>query len=210
MVLKTKLKIISSVVLSALLWVGCSSEMATYQNVNDATKNTTASINSTDLLLTANAMLDSMFSDPNFEQLKGKHLIEVSDVINDTTQPNLDMNLLTTEIARQLRLRSNGRFNITRASGGSGIAADSRMVKQREKERESEEYNQDTTVEKGTLKAADLSLSGKVSSIAASISSSRQRLDYDFTLSLTNRKTGEEVWSDVKPIVKNASNKRMF
>ncbi|MGN8404510.1 penicillin-binding protein activator LpoB, partial [Helicobacter pylori] len=158
MVLKTKLKIISSVILSTLLWVGCSSEMATYQNVNDATKNTTASINSTDLLLTANAMLDSMFSDPNFEQLKGKHLIEVSDVINDTTQPNLDMNLLTTEIARQLRLRSNGRFNITRASGGSGIEADSRMVKQREKERESEEYNQDTTVEKGTLKAADLSL----------------------------------------------------
>ncbi|MGL2783391.1 penicillin-binding protein activator LpoB, partial [Helicobacter pylori] len=35
-------------------------------------------------------------------------------------------------------------------------------------------------------------------------------LDYDFTLSLTNRKTGEEVWSDVKSIVKNASNKRMF
>lgn len=51
------------------------------------------------IVLTANAMLDSMFSDPNFEQLKGKHLIEVSDVINDTTQPNLDMNLLTTEIS---------------------------------------------------------------------------------------------------------------
>ncbi|AFI05208.1 penicillin-binding protein activator LpoB [Helicobacter cetorum] len=205
----TKLKIIGSVALSALLWVGCSGGVATYQNVNDMTKNTTSSLNSTDLLLTANAMIESMLNDPNFVQLKGKRLIEVSDIINDTTQPNLDMNLLSTKITQQLRLRSQGKFNVTRASGGSGIAADSRIIEQRQKERESEEYNQDTTMEKGTLKAADLSLSGKVSSNAASIDKARQRLDYNFTLSLTDRKTGVEVWSDVKPIVKNASNKHV-
>ncbi len=209
MALQTKLKVVGSVVLGALLWVGCSGGATSYQNVNDTTKNTTSSINSTDLVLTANAMLESMLNDPNFMQLKGKHLIEVSDIINDTTQPNLDMNFLTTKITQQLRLRSQGKFGVTRASGGSGIAADSRMVEQRKKERESQEYNQDTTMEKGTLKAADLSLSGKISSEAASINRSRQRLDYNFTLSLTDRKTGEEVWSGVQPIVKNASNKHI-
>ncbi|WQS05094.1 penicillin-binding protein activator LpoB [Helicobacter pylori] len=209
MALQTKLKVLGSVVLGALLWVGCSGGAVSYQNVNDTTKNTTSSINSTDLVLTANAMLESMLNDPNFMQLKGKHLIEVSDIINDTTQPNLDMNFLTIKITQQLRLRSQGKFGVTMASGGSGIAADSRMVEQRKKERENQEYNQDTTMEKGTLKAADLSLSGKISSEAASINRSRQRLDYNFTLSLTDRKTGEVVWSGVNPIVKNASNKHI-
>ncbi len=64
-------------------------------------------------------------------------------------------------------------------------------------------------MEKGTLVAADLSLSGKISKSADSIDKKRQRIDYNFSLRLANRKTGTGVWTGTEPIVKNASNKHI-
>ncbi len=116
-------------VLSALLMVGCGGGGPTsYQNVNDTTKNTTIGINSTDLVETAKVMIDKMLNSKKLMGLKGKHVIEISNIINDTTQPNLDMNFLTDRIVEVLEEKLGDKFEVTRASGGSGTVADERMV----------------------------------------------------------------------------------
>ena len=71
--------------------------------------------------------------------------------------------------------------------------------------RDNDEFDQHTTIEKGTLKAPEFSLSGKIVQKNTKIGS-KQRTDYYFLLTLTNIKDGLVVWDDEVNIIKLGSN----
>lgn len=73
------------------------------------------------------------------------------------------------------------------------------------KARDNDEFDQRTTIEKGSLKSAELSLSGKIVQKNTKVGS-KQRTDYFFLLTLTNLKDGTVIWDDEVNIIKLGSN----
>ena len=74
--------------------------------------------------------------------------------------------------------------------------------------RDNDEFNQYTTTEKGTLIAPNLSLSGIIVQKNTKVGK-KQRVDYSFTLTLTNIKTGMVEWDENTHIIKVAPNSKV-
>ena len=73
--------------------------------------------------------------------------------------------------------------------------------------RDDAEFNQYTTIEQGELIAPELSLSGKIVQKNTRVSTSEQRIDYYFLLTLVDLKSGLVLWDDEVNIIKLGSNK---
>ncbi|BEG56354.1 Lipoprotein / penicillin-binding protein activator LpoB [Helicobacter sp. NHP21005] len=201
-------KIVASCVVGALALgiAGCGNDVsyASQKDLNDK-KYATVGLDYQDVEDAAKTAVTSMLQSPDFENLKGKQVIAVSDVINDTMQ-HFDTEQLTQMVLQTLKDKVQGKFYVTRAVAGSGGTEDKMIAKAR-KLRNNAEFNQETTKEKGTLRAPDLSLGGKVIQRNARVSSSKQRIDYIFILRLVSINNGLDVWSKEFPITKLGSNK---
>ncbi|CCB79109.1 hypothetical protein HBZC1_01230 [Helicobacter bizzozeronii CIII-1] len=199
-------KVWISCIAGALILAGCGQEVSyVSQKDQDSKKYATAGLDYQDIEYAAKTAVQSMLASGEMQELKGKQVIAVSDVLNDTMQ-HFDTEQLTQMVIQTLTDQVKGKFYVTKAIAGSGGSADHMIGKARQL-RNDEEFNQETTQEKGTLRAPDLSLSGKVSQRNARVSSSKQRIDYIFILSITSIKSGLVVWSREFPIVKLGSNK---
>ncbi|MFC3847251.1 penicillin-binding protein activator LpoB [Helicobacter baculiformis] len=189
-----------------LILTGCGSGVSYIsQQDQDSKKYATAGLDYHDIEDAAKTAVKSMLASEDVQNLKGSKVIAVSDIINDTMQ-HFDTQQLSQLVLQTLKDQVHGKFYVTRAIAGSGGSEDAMINKARQL-RNNEEFNQETTQEKGTLRAPDLSLSGKVIQRNARVSSSKQRIDYIFILSLTSIKNGLEVWSREFPISKLGSNK---
>ncbi|WP_104695291.1 penicillin-binding protein activator LpoB [Helicobacter salomonis] len=197
----------ASCVAAGLVLAGCGGNVSYISKQDQESKKyATAGLDYQDIEDAAKTAVASMLASPDVQGLSKPHyVIAVSDVLNDTMQ-HFDTQQLTQLVLQTLREHVPSKFYVTKAIAGSGGSEDA-MIKKARQLRNDEEFNQETTQEKGSLQAPDLSLSGKVIQRNARVSSSKQRIDYVFILSLTSIKNGLEVWSREFPISKLGSNK---
>ncbi|BCZ16755.1 Lipoprotein / penicillin-binding protein activator LpoB [Helicobacter sp. NHP19-003] len=189
----------------ALAVAGCGNDVtyASQKDLNDK-KYATVGLDYQDVEDAAKTAVASMLQSSDFQQLQGKKVIQVADVINDTMQ-HFDTEQLTQMVLQTLKDKVQDKFYVTRVAGSQ--SNQDKTIEQSRKLRDNAEFNQETTQEKGTLRAPDLSLSGKVIQRNARVSSSKQRIDYIFILRLVSIKSGLELWSREFPITKLGSNK---
>ncbi|WP_104750311.1 penicillin-binding protein activator LpoB [Helicobacter cynogastricus] len=201
----TNKKIWATCVVGALVLAGCGGNSVSYIAPQDQAKYATTGLDYHDIEAAAKTAVASMLQSPDVQNIKGPKVIAVSDILNDTMQ-HFDTQQLSQLVLQTLKDQVHGKFYVTKAIAGSGGSEDA-MINRARQLRNNEEFNQETTQEKGTLRAPDLSLSGKVIQRNARVSSSKQRIDYIFILSLASIKNGLEVWSREFPISKLGSNK---
>lgn len=109
---------------------------------------------------------------------KEKMTLVVSKFVNETS---IDKDIFIRTLIREIR--KSGKYDVINRVENDTMIKDARAM------RENEEYNPYTTIEKGSLIAPDISLSGKISK---KISDGEEI--YLFLLTLTDIKTGIVIW----------------
>lgn len=152
----------------------------------------------------AEAMINSMLSDPAFANIKpdARKVVAIGRVINDTPQ-RIDTEKLTAKITTALR--KSGKFILTSAVAAGG-ALDSMSEDVREL-RNNDEFNQSTIAKKGTLISPDFSLAGKIRQDNVKLSNGKTQVEYFFLLRLTDLTTGLVYWEDEQTIDKTGYSK---
>ncbi|EEO24099.1 MULTISPECIES: penicillin-binding protein activator LpoB [Helicobacter] len=193
--------VVTSVV--ALSIVGCGGKVS-YVDTQDSVEYTSAGIDYHDIEAAVHKSVQSLLNSEYVMSLEKKQVLAISDVVNDTMQ-QVDVRGLTSKVARAMR--KSGKFQLTNAISGSGGQTDNMIYNARDL-RDNDEFNQYTTTEKGTLIAPNLSLSGIIVQKNTKVGK-KQRVDYSFTLTLTNIKTGMVEWDENTHIIKVAPNSKV-
>lgn len=193
--------LVSSII--AVSVIGCGDKVS-YVDAQDSAKYTSTSIDYHDIEAAVHKSVQSLLQSQYVLSLDDKKILAISDVVNDTMQ-QVDVRGLTSKVARAMR--NSGKFQLTNAISGSGGTTDNMINKSRSL-RDNDEFNQYTTTEKGTLIAPNLSLSGIIVQKNTKVGK-QQRVDYSFTLTLTNLKTGIVEWDENTHIIKVAPNSRV-
>lgn len=120
---------------------------------------------------------------------RDKATLVVSSFKNDT---DIDDEIFTRSLLREIR--KSGRYNLVNSVGGDSMVYDARNL------RDNEEFNPETTTEKGELVAPDISLSGKISK-----HNNGDEEVYLFLLTLTDIKTGLVIWDRDVILSKNTT-----
>jgi len=147
---------------------------------------------------TAENMTGSMLKSGAFMRVKDP-VIAMGPMINDTMQ-RFDTDIMTKKI--RTVVVNSGRAQV--ATNFNGEDTTSNTVRST---RGNTEYAANTFVQKGTLVAPNMSLSGKMLQRNLGLksgwfSSTDTRVEYYLQLTLTDLKTGLSVWEDEQPIVK--------
>jgi len=176
-------------ILPALIALGaCSPET---QNISSAesAELVTAQLSNTDFQNAAQLMLNDMLTN----ELSGDKtfVMEVAQVRNDTLQ-RINTADLTDYIRRELR--RTGRITVTNLGENASVETSRNLAN-------SAIMDQSTVMQNGTVTAADMSLFGRISQ-REFIVSGQKKIEYLFSLSLTNLRTGIEVWSNQEVITK--------
>lgn len=129
-----------------------------------------------------------------------RYIMAVSRITNDTMQ-RIDTDQLTKKI--RVALLRSGKVVTTTAVGVDG--AEDQMNQQARELRNNDEFDQSGVQQKGTLKAPDLSLSGKIIQRNHKVED-EQQVEYYFQLSLTDLKSGLAIWENETPIIKRGPN----
>ena len=130
----------------------------------------------------------------------GRYIMAISRMTNDTMQ-RIDTDQLVKKI-RVSMLRS-GKVITTTAVGLDG--AEDEMSQRARELRESGEFDQSTVQQTGTLKAPELSLSGKILQ-RNHRAGKDQQVEYFFQLTLTDLREGLAIWEGETPIIKRGPN----
>ncbi|GAB0172872.1 MAG: penicillin-binding protein activator LpoB [Helicobacter trogontum] len=189
--------------ITAIGIIGCGGKVS-YVDTQDSAEYTSVGIDYHDIEAAVHKSVQSLLNSEYVLGLENKQVLAISDVINDTMQ-QVDVRELTGKVARAMR--KSGKFQLTNAISGSGGTTDN-MIYNTRNLRENDEFNQYTTTEKGTLIAPNLSLSGVIVQRNTRVGK-KQRVDYSFTLTLTNIKTGMVEWDENTHIIKVAPNSKV-
>ena len=197
------MKYLGFIILLAL--IGCADKIE-YVNLEKSSQYSTVGLDYHDIEGAATNSVESLLSSKYANKIETKRpkIVVISDVINDTMQ-SIDTEQLTRKITRVMS--KSGKFILSLSMTGSGAQRDNMIDKAREATG-NDDYNQYTTIEKGNLIAPELSLSGKIVQKNVKISSSKQRIDYYFLLTLIDIKSGIVLWDDEVNIIKIGSAKR--
>ncbi len=190
-------------VATALLLAGCAPSYtdgtAAQTKKGDAL---TMGLDRTDFENAAETMINSMLSDPAFTNIKGRKVVAIGRVVNDTPQ-RIDTEKLTAKITSAMR--KSGKFVLTSAVAAGG-ALDSMSEDVREL-RDNDEFNQKTIAKKGTLVSPDFSLAGKIRQDNVKLSNGKTQVEYFFLLRVTDLTSGLVFWEDEQTIDKTGSSK---
>lgn len=187
----------------AVVFCACSVQTQ-YVNLKDSKDYTSVGLDYHDIDDAATKSVKSLLTSKYTKDIdadKPKVLV-ISSVVNDTMQ-HIDTQQLTRKITRQMR--ESGKFLLSLAMGESSDS----MIETARMARDNDEFNQYTTIEKGELVAPELSLSGRIIQKNTKLSSSKQRIDYYFLLTLSDIKSGLVIWDDEVNIIKVGSNKNV-
>lgn len=187
----------------AIVFCACSVQTQ-YVNLEDSKDYTSVGLDYHDIDDAATKSVKSLLTSKYTKDIdsdKPKVLV-ISSVVNDTMQ-HIDTQQLTRKITRQMR--ESGKFLLSLAMGESSDS----MIETARMARDNDEFNQYTTIEKGELVAPELSLSGRIIQKNTKLSSSKQRIDYYFLLTLSDIKSGLVIWDDEVNIIKVGSNKNV-
>ena len=181
-------------ILALALCVGCASSTAGVDTQNDA--ETTVSFDWRDLDGAAATLAQRLLASPRVGGTAAKPaVVAFGRMTNDTCQ-HLDPDLLTQKLAEALLLSE--RFEVSAAFGATRDATvgDVRAV------RGDAEFDAATLQAKGTLRAPDLSLSGRLIQRNVRRDNGGLRIEYFLTLRATRLSDGVAVWQDSCQVVK--------
>ena len=157
-----------------------------------------------DFTKAADTMVQSLMTSNALTNKPGgeRYVVAISDVLNDTMQ-RIDTDQLVRKVRRDML--NSGKCIITTAVSGKG--EEDKMNTQARELRGNAEFNQATVQEKGQLVAPELSLNGKIFQRNIRLDNGDQQVEYYFSLTLTQLKTGLAIWEDEVVMGKRGSGK---
>lgn len=179
----------SILIIAALITVGgCTTKTEVISKAESA-ELVSAGLSDTDFESAAKTMLDDMLAN----ELSGnkKYLMEIAEIKNDTMQ-RINTADLTDYMRREMR--RSGKVTLTNWGENASISASRDL-------NNSAIMDKSTTMKNGRVKAADVSLFGRISQ-RDFIIDGKKKIEYVFSLSLTDLNNGIEIWSDKEIITK--------
>ncbi|MGX2972719.1 hypothetical protein [Helicobacter sp. T3_23-1059] len=190
------MRILASVLVLSFMFAlnGCGTKP---KYIIDSASQTSFSLDSHDIDSMVEIHAKSLLSKNFVKKLESSKIIAISDVENATGE-NIDIDLIIEQFKKSLS--NYEKFTFSKAVAGSGGKVD-KMLKDSRKLRNDDEFNQYSIQEKGNLLAPDYSLSGKLSRKNTRLGKN-MRVDYALSFTLTDIKSGIEVWSNIAKISK--------
>jgi uncharacterized protein (TIGR02722 family) len=193
------IRIVCLLVLPLLLTACASTVVSTNPRASKDGINTFG-LTTVDFEFAAKKSLDDFMMSPWLAKKEGRWLVQIGNVRNETTQ-EVDTKRLTQRMMSHMT--RNGKFAFS-AVGGS--MADSTVKDYRQLEN-SDLYDQDSGA-KGKALKPDLSMIGEIAQTTnISADRSKQQLEYEFRLRVTDLASGVIVFDSLVPIDKLGSNK---
>ena len=172
---------------------GCATKTQMIDTENDTTERA-AALEGRDFEDAANAMIEDMLEMGTLTKSNGQpYILVISRIENDTMQ-RLDTDELTKSI--RIALMKSGKVRVTTFQEDSMVMKSSQL-------RKSKEFNQANVRKAGSLAAPELSLSGKITQREFIVSGDK-RIEYRFSLSMTELSNGLTIWEGEKKIKKLA------
>ena len=190
--MKNIFKIFSMICLAISL-NACATQTMLIDNENDTTDRA-AALEGRDFEKAANAMIEDMLEMGTLSKPNGQpYILVISRIENDTMQ-RIDVDELSKTI--RIALMKSGKVRVTAFQEDSMVMASGQL-------RSSGEFNQINVRKKGSLAAPELSLSGKITQ-REFIVSGKKRIEYRFSLSITDLQNGLTIWEGEEKIKKLA------
>ncbi|MBR6355962.1 MAG: penicillin-binding protein activator LpoB [Alphaproteobacteria bacterium] len=190
--MKNYMKIFLSLILMLSL-NACATETQLIDNENDSTERT-AALEGRDFEQASNSMIQDMLDMGTLSKPNGKpYILVISRIRNDTMQ-RIDVD----ELAKSIRiaLMKSGKVRVTAFNEDAMVMASGQL-------RQSGEFNKANVRQSGSLAAPELSLSGKITQ-REFIVSGKKRIEYRFSMSITDLRNGLTLWEGEEKIKKLA------
>ena len=130
----------------------------------------------------------------------GRYVVAVSRIVNDTIQ-RIDTDQLMAKV--ETEILNSGQAVVTSAVGPGSDA----MVHDARELRDSDEFDESTVAERGTLIAPELSIAGKIYQSNVKYDSKQQQVEFYIQLMLSDVKTGLRYWQNEVIVGKRGSDK---
>ncbi|ASJ76662.1 penicillin-binding protein activator LpoB [Granulosicoccus antarcticus] len=193
--------LVAGFVISALL-SACASQPSYVDTDNDRGP-ITMSLDYRDFNKAADAAIEELLASPNLVNPAGGRYILAIGRISNRTMQHIDTDSVVKKI--RVALLNSGRVVTTTAIAHGGPEDD--MVMQVRSLRTSTEFDQSSVAEQGTLRAPDLSLTGKFIQRTVRAGKNHQQVEYRFQISVTDLRSGVAIFEHEKEIVKRGTNK---
>ena len=160
----------------------------------------TFGLSTVDFDYAAKSALDEFMMSPWLAKKEGRWLVQIGNVRNETVQ-EVDTKRLTQRMVSYMT--KSGKFAFSSVGG----SLEDRSVKEYRQLEKSDLYDQDTGG-KGKVVKPDLSMIGEISQTTnISADRSKQQLEYEFRLRVTDLSSGIILFDSLVPIDKRGSNK---
>ncbi len=190
--MKQYMKILSSLLMVMTL-NACATQTVLIDNENDSTERA-AALEGRDFEMASNAMIQDMLDMGTLSKPNGQpYILVISRIENDTMQ-RIDVDELSKAI--RIALMKSGKVRVTAFREDDMVMSSSQL-------RKSKEFNQANVRKAGSLAAPELSLSGKITQ-REFIVSGKKRIEYRFSMSITDLKNGLTIWEGEEKIKKLA------
>lgn len=172
---------------------GCAAKTQLIDVENDTTERA-ASLEGRDFEQASNAMIQDMLDMGTLSKPNGKPYILVISRIENNTMQRIDVDELSKSI--RIALIKSGKVRVTAFQEDKMVMASSQL-------RQSKEFNQANVRGKSSLAAPELSLSGKITQREFFVSGMK-RIEYRFSMSITDLRNGLTIWEGEEKIKKLA------
>ena len=190
--MKQYMKILSSLLMVMTL-NACATQTVLIDNENDSTERA-AALEGRDFEMASNAMIQDMLDMGTLSKPNGQpYILVISRIENDTMQ-RIDVDELSKAI--RIALMKSGKVRVTAFREDDMVMSSSQL-------RKSKEFNQANVRKAGSLAAPELSLSGKITQ-REFIIYKKKRIEYRFSMSITDLKNGLTIWEGEEKIKKLA------
>ena len=160
----------------------------------------TFGLSTVDFDYAAKSALDDFMMSPWLAKKEGRWLVQIGNVRNETVQ-EVDTKRLTQRMVSYMT--KSGKFAFSSVGG----SLEDKSVKEYRQLEKSDLYDQDTGG-KGKVVKPDLSMIGEISQTTnISADRSKQQLEYEFRLRVTDLSSGIILFDSLVPIDKRGSNK---
>ncbi len=196
-----KAKIVNIIMLTSLVVAGCSGPETTNIDIMNDEGKAVMALDYRDFDQAASKLIQSMVGSGALKKEGGgRYVVATGRITNDTMQ-RIDTDQLMVKI--ETEMLNSGQAVMTSAIGSG---ADELLHETREL-RDSDEFDQDTTAQKKTLIAPELTISGKIFQRNIRYDRNRQQVEYYFQLKLSDVKSGLRFWQDEVLVGKRGSDK---
>lgn len=177
----------------ALSLSACTTKTQIIDTENDTTE-ISAALEGRDFEYAANAMIEDMLEMGTLSKPNGQPYILIISRIENNTMQRIDIDELTKSI--RIALMKGGKVRVATFQEDSMVMKSAQL-------RNSKEFNQANVRKQGSLAAPELSLSGKINQREFIISGDK-RIEYRFSLTITDLTNGLTIWEGEKKIKKLA------